>query len=168
MKKISTIIIFITTSLFVFCGCQNQAAKKNTQEKNNISVYTVKLTDVHGHRGDIILSGTTKAPNNSQIVVEQMNDSDTYFMNQARSSHIGKAKAALVKNNKFKAMVPASAMSSIVSKDLKVGDTFSLKIMAVSGHSGRIGVVKNNQLGKTIKKAKIKPTKFKLTRKMIF
>lgn len=89
-------------------------------------------------------------------------------MNHAYSSHIGKAKAAKVKNGKFKVLVPGAELSSISNGNLKAGDKFSLIIMAVSGHKKRIGVITNKETLKEIQDAKIKPYQFKLTGKMTF
>lgn len=155
-------------AMLLLVGCsQRSTSKTNKSTQSSTRVYPVKVTNIHGHRGDIIISGTSKAPENAQIVVKQPSD-EGKFMNHAYSSHIGKAKAAKIKNGKFKAMVPGAEMSSISNGNLKAGDNFSLTIMAISGNKKRIGVVTNKQMLKEIEESKIKPYKFKLTSRMTF
>lgn len=152
--------------MLLLVGCSQKTSTKKTQNSST-RVYPVKVTNIHGHRGDIIISGTSKAPENAQIVVKQPSDKGA-FMNHGYSSHIGKAKAAKIKNGKFKVLVPGAELSSISNGNLKAGDKFSLTIMAISGSKKRIGVVTNRQMLKEIQAAKIKPYNFKLTSKMTF
>lgn len=168
LKKFIKLLILTVSVLLLLVGCsQKSTTKRNQTNSKSVNIYPVKVTNIHGHRGDIIISGTSKAPENSQIVVKQTSDKGS-FMNHAYSSHIGKAKAAKVKNGKFKVLVPGAELSSISNGNLKAGDKFSLIIMAIHGSKKRIGVVTNKNMLKEIQDAKINPYKFKLTSKMTF
>lgn len=168
MKKILNFSFLILFILLTCSACQKKNSNTRKSTKNDVQIYPVKVTDIHGHRGEIVISGTTKAPDNSQIVVQQTNDSNYNFFNQAHSSHVGNAKAVYVKNNEFKAIVFSSALSSLNNGSLKKGDVFSLKIMAIDNYPKKIGVVTNKKIGTAIKTANIKPYKFKLTKDMHF
>ncbi|MGQ5708754.1 hypothetical protein [Lactobacillus sp. PSON] len=165
MKKFTKLIFLPFILIILLSACSKPSTKKKTTSK--LQIYPVKVTNIHGHRGDIIISGTSKAPNNSQIVVKQTQDSGA-FMNHAYSSHIGNAKAAKVKNGQFKVLIPSAELSSISNGNLKAGDNYSLIIMAIDGTNKRIGVVTNKKLIKQIENSKIAPYKFKLTNKMTF
>ena len=166
MKKFYK-LLFLPLLVFLLAACSQQKNTKNSSSFSN-PVYLVEVTNVHGHRGDIIISGTSNAPNNSQIVVKQPSDGKGEFINHGYSSHIGKAKAARVKNHKFEVVVPSAELSSISNSNLKAGDYFSLDLMAIKGKNNRLGVVTDKKLIKEIKDAKVKPYKFKLTHKMVF
>ncbi|TSO25268.1 hypothetical protein [Lactobacillus sp. LL6] len=159
-------LLWLPILAVLLVGCSQQ--KNNKKVSSSHHVYPVKVTQVHGHRGDIIINGTSTAPNDSQIVVKQPADGDGEFMNHGYSSHIGKAKAAKVKNNKFEVIVPSAELSSISNGNLKAGNNFSLDLMAIKGKNNRLGVVTDKKLLQEIKEAKIKPYKFKLTHKMVF
>lgn len=136
-----------------------KAARQKELDTEKLTLYPVSITSVKGKSDDLILSGTTNAPDGAKILVSY--DTDDNLAEEASEYDAGYAK---VKNNKFKAAVYDDYFDDDNgNKSLSKDPTVSLQIFAVQGYSQSSDTMGfTNNLKRELKKQNIARTKITL------
>ncbi len=139
-----------------------KAARQKELDTEKLTLYPVSITSVKGKSDDLILSGTTNAPDGAKILVSYDTD-----QNIAESEYdTGYAK---VKNNKFKAEVYDDLLDDADgNKALAKNPTISLQVFAVQGYTqSEEDMDFTNNLNRELKKQNIARTKITLPDKVL-
>lgn len=139
-----------------------KAARQKELDTEKLTLYPVSITSVKGKSDDLILSGTTNAPDGAKILVSY--DTDQNIAEEA--DDIGYAK---VKNNKFKAAVYDDLLDDANgNKALAKNPTISLQVFAVQGYTQSDEDIDfTNNLKRELKKQNIARTKITLPDKVL-
>lgn len=139
-----------------------KAARQKELDTEKLTLYPVSITSVKGTSEDLVLSGTTNAPDGAIIVVSY--DTDQNLAEEA--DDIGYAK---VKNNKFKAAVYDDLLDDANgNKALAKNPTISLQVFAVQGYTQSDEDIDfTNNLKRELKKQNIARTKITLPDKVL-
>ncbi|XJZ51441.1 hypothetical protein ACIA4L_08670 [Lactobacillus delbrueckii subsp. bulgaricus] len=156
---------YILSSKFVSSElASRKAARQKELDTEKLTLYPVSITSVEGKSDDLILSGTTNAPDGAKILVSY--DTDDNLAEKASEYDTGYAK---VKNNKFKAAVYDGYFDDDNgNKSLSKDPTVSLQIFAVQGYSqSSVTMDFTNNLKRELKKQNIARTKITLPDKVL-
>lgn len=139
-----------------------KAARQKELDTEKLTLYPVSITSVKGTSEDLVLSGTTNAPDGAIILVSY--DTDENLADS--EDDIGYAK---VKNNKFKAAVYDDFLDDgDGNKALAKNPTISLQVFAVQGYTQSDEDMDfTNNLNRELKKQNIARTKITLPDKVL-
>lgn len=145
-----------------------KAARQKELDTEKLTLYPVSITSVKRTSGevydDLVLSGTTNAPDGAIILVSY--DTDQNLAETESEYDTGYAK---VKNNKFKAAVILDDLVDLVgNKALAKNPTISLQVFAVQGYTQSYEDIDfTNNLNRELKKQNIARTKITLPDKVL-
>lgn len=145
-----------------------KAARQKELDTEKLTLYPVSITSVKAtsevSSEDLVLSGTTNAPDGAIILVNY--DTDQNLAEEAGEYGTGYAK---VKNNKFKAAVDDDLLDDLDgNKALAKNPTISLQVFAVQGYTQSDEDIDfTNNLKRELKKQNIARTKITLPDKVL-
>lgn len=139
-----------------------KAARQKELDTEKLTLYPVSITSVKGTSDDLVLSGTTNAPDGAIILVSY--DTDQNLADSAYDTGYAK-----VKNNKFKAEVYDDLLDDEDgNKALAKNPTISLQVFAVQGYTQSDEDMDfTNNLNRELKKQNIARTKITLPDKVL-
>ncbi len=142
-----------------------KAARQKELDTEKLTLYPVSITSVKGKSNDLILSGTTNAPDGAKILVSY--DTDQNIAEEA--GEYDGAGYAKVKNNKFKVAVDDDLLDDLDgNKALAKNPTISLQVFAVQGYTQSDEDIDfTNNLKRGLKKQNIARTKITLPDKVL-
>ena len=141
-----------------------KAARQKELDTEKLTLYPVSITSVKGTSEDLVLSGTTNAPDGAIILVNYDTD-----QNLAEEAGEYGTSCAEVKNNKFKAAVYDDLLDDAHgNKALAKNPTISLQVFAVQGYTqSEEDIDFTNNLKRELKKQNIARTKITLPDKVL-
>lgn len=143
-----------------------KAARQKELDTEKLTLYPVSITSVKAFSGisseDLVLSGTTNAPDGAIILV-------SYDTDQNLAEKVDDIGYAKVKNNKFKAAVADDLLDDLDgNKALAKNPTISLQVFAVQGYTQSDEDMDfTNNLNRELKKQNIARTKITLPDKVL-
>lgn len=172
MKKskvfLAGILGLLTCFLVVACGAKKEQAKPYTAYRG-LKVYPVTITSIKSKEGDLLLKAKTKAPDGAKVLVKPESGPD-YSINKniAASDDSDGYTYARVENKKVNFKIDDLFSLVKETKDLNVAGTkMKFKAFAVTGYDEKFDQeTMTATLRKTVNKAKIKTTTFKVNKKL--
>lgn len=143
-----------------------KAVRQKELDTEKLTLYPVSITSVKAFSGisseDLVLSGTTNAPDGAIILV-------SYDTDQNLAEKVDDIGYAKVKNNKFKAAVADDLLDDLDgNKALAKNPTISLQVFAVQGYTQSDEDMDfTNNLNRELKKQNIARTKITLPDKVL-
>lgn len=127
---------FILGSILAFImllgGCSSGTASSTVKEVGGHKIYTTKVNKVkENDTHDWVLSGTTKAPNGTKIIVTP-SDSDSVNYGEVAAESTAGASWAKVKNGKFIVVVDPLVLT--IDKE-KAGKKIKAEVFAISNYN---------------------------------
>ncbi|MFT9412157.1 hypothetical protein [Liquorilactobacillus hordei] len=113
-------------------GCSSGAASSTVKKVGSHKIYTTKVNKIkENETHDWVLSGTTKAPNGTKIIVTP-SDSDSINYGEVAAESTAGASWAKVKNGKFTVVVNPLVLT--VDKE-KAGKKIKAEVFAISNYN---------------------------------